>query len=52
MTDIFCGLLAIKGLQIALENKEITVQSYQKMSNLNTKKSPWIEGVLFTVQGI
>ena len=40
MTDIFCGLLAIKGPQIALENKETTVQSYQKMSNLNTKKSP------------
>ena len=30
-----------------MQNKETTVQSYQKMWNQNTKKSTGIEGALF-----
>ena len=44
---MFCELLSIKEPHITLQNKETTVQSYQKMSNQNTKKSPGIEFVLF-----
>ena len=46
MTDIFCEILSIKEPQ-TLQNKETTVQSYQKISNQNTKKSPGIEFALF-----
>ena len=30
-----------------LQNKETTAQSYLKISNQNTKKSPGVEGALF-----
>ena len=36
---------------MALQNKETTIQSYQKMLNQNTKKSPGIEFALFTCTG-
>ena len=34
-----------------LQNKENTVQNYQKMSNQNTKKSSTIQSVLFNCTG-
>ena len=51
ITDIFCELLSIKEPQATLQNKETTVQSYRKMANQNTKKSPGIEFVLFNCMG-
>ena len=45
-TDIFCEFLSIKEPQ-TLQNKETTVQSYQKMSNQNTNKSLGIKFALF-----
>ena len=51
MTDIFCEFLAIKEPQTTLENKETTVQSYQKMSNQNTKNRPKGEFSLFNYTG-
>ena len=51
MTDIFCEFLAIKEPQTTLENKETTVQSYQKMSNQNTKNRPKVEFSLFNYTG-
>ena len=39
MADIFCELLSIKEPQTMLQIREITVQSYRKMSKPNTKKS-------------
>ena len=47
MTDIFYKLLSIKELYTKLQNKEAIVQSYRKMSNQNTKKSPGIQSALF-----
>ena len=47
LTDIFCELLSIKEPQTMLQNKETTVQSYQKMLNLSTKKSPGVQGCTF-----
>ena len=46
MTDIFSELLSIKEPQRMLQNKEIALQSYRKMSNQNTKKSCGIEFLL------
>ena len=46
MTDKFSELLSIKEPQRMLQNKEITLQSYHKMSNQNTKKSCGIEFLL------
>ena len=37
--------------QTMLQNKETTVQRYQKMSIQNTKKSPGIEVALFNCTG-
>ena len=45
--DLFCELLSIKEPQTTFQNKETIVQSYQKMSNQNTKKRPETEVVLF-----
>ena len=50
MTDIFCQLLSVKEPQ-TFQNKENTIQSYQKMLNQNTKKSPGIEFALFSYTG-
>ena len=47
VTCIFCELLSIKEPQATLQNKENSVQSYRRMSNQNTKKSPGIEFALF-----
>ena len=46
VTDIFYELLSMKKPQTTLQNKETTAQSYQKMSNQNTKKSHGIKGAL------
>ena len=40
MRDIFYELLSIKEPQTTLQNKETIVESYQLMSNQNTKKRP------------
>ena len=45
--DIFCELLSFKEPQTTLQNKETDVQSYQKMSNQNTKNSLRIEFVFY-----
>ena len=37
---MFCELISIKEPQTTLQNKETSAQSYRKMSNQNTKKSP------------
>ena len=37
---MFCELLSIKEPETTLQNKETNVQSYCKISNQNTKKSP------------
>ena len=47
MTDIICELLSIKEPQTTLQSKETILQSYRKMSNQNTKKSPGIKVALF-----
>ena len=44
---LFCKLPSIKEPQITLQNKETTVQNYQKISNQNAKKNPAIEFVFF-----
>ena len=48
---MFCisKILSIKETQTTLQNKETTVQSYQIMSNINTKENPGIEGAHLTV---
>ena len=43
--------LSIKKTHTTLQNKETTVQSYQKILNQNTKKSPGIKGTLFNCTG-
>ena len=43
MTDIFCELLSIKEPQTLSQQKETNRQSYQKISNQKTKKSPEIK---------
>ena len=50
MVDIFCRLLSVKEPE-TLQNKETTAQSYQKMSNQNTKKSNGIEFALLNCTG-
>ena len=45
--DIFCESLSTTEPQAKLQNKETTVQSYQKMLNQNTKKSPEDQGCTF-----
>ena len=45
--DIFFELMSIKKLQSTLQNKETTLQSYGKIPNQNTKKSPGIDCALF-----
>ena len=47
LTDIFCELLSFKGPQTMLQNEETTVQSYQKIFSLKTKKSPGDQGCAF-----
>ena len=47
MIDIFCELLSIQEPQTKLQNKETIVQSYRKMPNEKTKKSPGIQCALF-----
>ena len=49
--DIFCELLSFKEPQTTLQNKETDVQSYQKMSNQNTKNSLRIEFVFYNYTG-
>ena len=51
MADVFCELLSIKEPQTVLQNKETTAQSYRKILNQNTKKSPGIKFAVLTVQG-
>ena len=41
----------MKEPQTTLQNKETTVQSYQIMSNINTKWSPGIKGAHFNCIG-
>ena len=43
---------AKKEPETALQNEETTIQSYQKMSNQNTKKSPGMEFALFDCTGV
>ena len=47
LTDMFCELLSFKEPQAMLQKKEATVQSYQKMLCLKTKKSPVDQGCAF-----
>ena len=51
LSHIFCELLSIKEPHVTLQNKETTVQSYQKMSDQNAMKSPGIEFALFNCTG-
>ena len=40
-------LISIKEPHTTLQNKEITLQSYRKMLNQNTKKSPGVEFAIY-----
>ena len=51
MTEIYFVNYCQSKKHTTLQNKETTVQSYQKCLNQNTKKSPGIEGALFNCTG-
>ena len=48
---MLCKLLLIEKPQTTLQNKQTTVQSYQKMSNQNRKKNPGMKFALFNCTG-